>query len=132
MITPESIVARDSSEYAHQVAFFCWAATSDIQDIELMFHVPNGELRDKVTAGRLKASGVKAGVPDVFWPVPNGAYHGLWIEFKKEGNHASKAQTYYRDQLIKLGYYVTIVNSWEEASRCVLQYNTVRLLFRWS
>ena len=43
-----------------------------------IFAIPNGGARSIVTAGRLKAEGVSAGVPDLFVP----AWH-LWIEMKR-------------------------------------------------
>lgn len=46
------------------------------------WHTPNGGARDKATAGRLKAQGVKAGVPDLQLAVARGGFFGLFIEFK--------------------------------------------------
>lgn len=49
-----------------------------------IFAVPNGGLRDRTTAGRLKAEGVTAGVADLLLLVPShdGKHHGLCIEMK--------------------------------------------------
>ena len=49
---------------------------------ELIFHVPNGGHRAKATAKKLKAQGVKAGIPDLVLPMARGGYFGLYIEFK--------------------------------------------------
>ena len=49
---------------------------------ELIFHVPNGGYRTKATAAKLKAQGVKAGIPDLVLPMARGGYFGLYIEFK--------------------------------------------------
>jgi len=49
----------------------------------LMFAIPNGAFRHKKTARDLKAEGVKSGVPDMFFPIPNKFYNGLFIELKK-------------------------------------------------
>lgn len=46
------------------------------------WHTPNGGARDKATAGKLKAQGVKAGVPDLQLAVARGGFFGLFIEFK--------------------------------------------------
>ena len=46
------------------------------------FHIPNGGLRRKSEAARLKAEGVRAGVPDLCIPVARGRYHSLYIEMK--------------------------------------------------
>ena len=68
-----------ASESQEQQALFEWAELSKrcFPELELLFHVPNGGARSKATAGRLKAEGVKPGVPDLCLPVPRGAYHGL-------------------------------------------------------
>jgi hypothetical protein len=48
-----------------------------------LFAIPNGgSRRNKFEGYRLKAQGVKAGVSDLFLPVPRGGFHGIWIEFK--------------------------------------------------
>ena len=49
---------------------------------ELMYHVPNGGLRVKAVAGKLKAQGVKAGIPDLVLTMARGGFFGLYIEFK--------------------------------------------------
>ena len=49
---------------------------------ELMYHVPNGGHRLKEVAAKLKAQGVKAGIPDLVLPMARGGYFGLYIEFK--------------------------------------------------
>ena len=51
------------------------------------FHCPNGGLRGKAEAGRLKKQGVLAGIPDVGVPLPGGQI--LWIEVKKPGGRLS-------------------------------------------
>lgn len=49
---------------------------------ELIYHVPNGGHRVKAVAGKLKAQGVKAGIPDLVLTMARGGYFGLYIEFK--------------------------------------------------
>ena len=84
MMTPEQI-AKSGTEESHQTALFAWAAlhANECPQLRLLLAIPNGGLRNKVTAGKLKAQGVKAGVPDIFLPVARGRYHGLWIEMKE-------------------------------------------------
>src|SRR6266576_1994743 len=68
-MTPEQL-ALSGSENAEQTALFCWAGLNQIKypPLKWMFAVPNGGFRFKREAGRLKAGGVKAGVPDVVLP----------------------------------------------------------------
>ena len=49
---------------------------------DLIFHVPNGGHRLKAVAAKLKAQGVKAGIPDLVLPMARGGFFGLYIEFK--------------------------------------------------
>lgn len=53
-------------------------------ELGMLFAVPNGGNRDIITAKKLKAEGVKAGVPDLCLPVPRGEYHGLFVELKRQ------------------------------------------------
>ena len=52
-------------ETLEQQALFDWAKISGIPDLDLLHAIPNGGHRNKATAGRLKAEGVKRGVPDI-------------------------------------------------------------------
>jgi hypothetical protein len=62
-----------------------WAAYAQRKypELELLFHVPNGEARDPRTAAKLKWLGVRPGVPDLLLPMPRGPYAGLALEMKR-------------------------------------------------
>ena len=49
---------------------------------DLIYHVPNGGHRMKAVAAKLKAQGVRAGIPDLVLPMARGGYFGLYVEFK--------------------------------------------------
>lgn len=74
----------NNREEQEQIAVFEWAALQEAAhpDLCLMYHIPNGGARSKATAARLKAAGVKAGMPDICLPVPHGGYAALYIELK--------------------------------------------------
>jgi hypothetical protein len=112
------------SEHQIQSAFFGWAELQRkrIPNIEMMFAVPNGGVRHKATAGRLKGEGVKAGVPDVLWPVPRGGYIGLAIEFKSGEGNPTAEQRRRIDGLQKEGWNAVLCWSWESAARVVVGY----------
>lgn len=73
------------NEEREQIAIFTWAKMQEAAhpDLCLMYHIPNGGPRSKATAARLKAAGVKAGMPDICLPVPRNGYGALYIELKK-------------------------------------------------
>ena len=85
--------------------------------LRMLYHTPNGGLRDKATAQALRRAGVKAGVPDLFLPVARGGHHGLWIELKRSdhSNHASPDQEWWIEQLRQQGYRAVVCYGASEA-----------------
>lgn len=83
------------AECDEQMYLFNWVAfaRNTIPEVDMLFHVPNGGSRDRREAARLKAQGVRAGVPDLCLPVPSGAYHGLFIELKAGKTRHPKSRT---------------------------------------
>jgi hypothetical protein len=59
------------------------------------YHPPNGGFRKQATANRLKAQGLKPGIPDCVILRPNGA--PIYIELKSFGGTLSLAQKDFRD-----------------------------------
>lgn len=72
-------------------------------------HVPNGEKRDKITAGKLMAMGVKAGVPDLIFILPNAKT--LWVELKLSDGKLSKPQEKFRDRLKNLSHHYLLIQA---------------------
>ena len=112
------------SEHQEQCALFQWAALKarQIPELQFLFAVPNGGFRHKATAGRLRAEGMKAGVPDIQWPVPRGQYHGLFIEMKFGKNKPTKRQQWFINFLDEQGYYVQVCYGWSDASNVIQHY----------
>ncbi len=125
--TPEQL-AKSGSEHAEQVALFCWAATPSVRELypELrwMFAIPNGGLRDKVTAGKMKAEGVRSGVSDIFLPMPKQLLCGLFIEMKVAPNKPTKEQIEFMDAMRERGYMCSVCYSWQEARDVLVSYLT--------
>lgn len=105
-------------EDQHQQAYTDWAWYNRnlYPELDLYHHIPNGGRRDKKTAARLKAQGVKAGVPDIFIPAPADGYHGLYIELKVDGNYADEEQNNFLDAVTKHGYFACIAYGWRAAA----------------
>jgi len=72
--------------------------------LRMLFAIPNGGHRHKATAGKLKAEGVRSGVPDMCLPVPVGGHHGLYIEIKAQGGRVSDVQKEWIAALRAQGY----------------------------
>lgn len=128
MITPECI-ASNGSESAQQKALFCWAALSKYcwPELEFMYAVPNGGQRNIMTAARMKAEGVKRGVPDICLPVrrltnQRSYLSGLYIEMKVGTNKLSEGQAKYKNFLENQGYFYAVCFTFEQARDAVLWY----------
>lgn len=104
-------------EGTEQMNLFRWAAynTGKYPELELLHHIPNGGLRNKAVAAKLKMEGVKAGVPDLCLPVPRGPYHGMYIEMKVGNNKTTKDQDKWISELNGQGYYTIVSYGWQDA-----------------
>jgi hypothetical protein len=112
-------------ECEEQVVLFRWAELNKNKYpfIELMFSIPNGGSRNIIEAVHLQQQGVKPGVPDVFLPVANGVYHGLFIEMKRiKGGVLSDKQDEYIIKLKQQFYRVDICKGADEAIRVIKDY----------
>jgi hypothetical protein len=123
ILTPEQI-AKAGSEHAHQVALFAWAATmfNVYPELRLMFAIPNGGLRNKVTAANLKAEGVKSGVFDIFLPAPRSRWNGLFIELKVGNNKPTLEQIKFMNEIQDQGYGATVCWDWKKAAEVIQLY----------
>ncbi len=117
-------LARSGSEHGAQAALFCWAAMNfkRYPQLKLMFAIPNGEARSIVTGARLKATGVKAGVPDIFLPAVTACSPGLYLELKRSGGTISKVQLEWIAALREEGYRVEVCYGWQEAVKVIEDY----------
>ena len=116
-----------SIEHQHQVALFQWAKTAMVAhpELEAMYAIPNGGQRNKIVAAKLKAEGVKAGMPDICLPVARGSYHALYVELKAPKPHKSKVQENQRDKMELLeshGNACHIAYGWNEARIAIMAY----------
>ena len=92
--------------------------------------MPNGGSRNKIEGARLKAAGVKPGVPDIFLPYPlkdmGGfgwiTYAGLFIEMKVGKGKTTKEQDDWLAYLENIGYYCRVCYGWIEARDIIIKY----------
>lgn len=111
-------------EHHDQVALFRWAEyqSKRLPELALMFAIPNGGKRSKATAARLKAEGVRAGIPDICLPVARGEYHGLFIEMKAGRNKPTQPQVAWHVRLSAKGYRVAVCYGWQAAIDVIEEY----------
>lgn len=115
----------DLTESQQQQLLFEWAALAAGRwpELALMYHIPNGGSRSKSEAGRFRAEGVKAGVPDICLPAARGGYHGLYIELKRvKGGRVSPAQQGWIAALRDQGYCACVCKGWDDAAHVIKKY----------
>lgn len=103
-----------------------------IPQLKWIHAIPNAGARgNKVAAGQLKAEGVKAGIADIFLPVPKpythstGSYHGLYIELKRSNgvpSDVTNKQEEFGAFVISQGYEWIACFGWRAAALAVKQY----------
>lgn len=125
------------------MALFCWARnminTGDerYKVLEWMFAIPNGGKRGDsktsamIAGGKLKATGVKTGVSDIFLPVPRHGVAGLFIEMKRAPAHggrrsdASKEQEAFGAFVLQNGFGFVVTLGWEAAREIIERYLSI-------
>jgi len=88
-----------------QYEVIMWAQEQDY----FCFHCPNGEKRDKITANKLMAMGVKAGVPDLVFILDGGVT--AWVELKLKKGKLSKTQERFRSNLLQKNHHYLLVQA---------------------
>lgn len=100
---------RIPTEHEEQAAFIKWFRLQ--YPGALVFAIPNGGNRNIVTASKLKAEGVLAGVPDLF--IPDWC---LFIEMKRQkGGRVSDEQKEVMAHLCGCGYRCIVAHGCEDA-----------------
>lgn len=115
---------RNDYEHQEQVDLFYWVALyeSHYPELGLMFAIPNGGQRNVLVAMKMKAEGVKAGIPDIFLPVAKQGFHGLFIEMKYGKNKTSENQKLWIENLKEQHYRVEVCYGSREAQNVLIDY----------
>ncbi len=111
-------------EHDEQVLLFHWAVLNEerIPELKNMFSIPNGGQRHKAVAAKMKAEGLKSGVPDICLAFPSGGFFGLFIELKVGKNKTTPSQNEWIMRLQQAGYMVVVCYGYEAAKREILDY----------
>jgi hypothetical protein len=118
------------AEHIEQSLLFQWAeiASGQHPELRLLFAIPNGGHRHKAVAGKLKAEGVRRGVPDLCLPVPRGQFHACYVELKAGKNRPTPEQREWIATLQQHGNFAQVCTGWEEARDCLAYYLSLPLL----
>lgn len=132
-VEPKKKKRKPSRELEHfeQVRLFTWvkAQVKRTPELALLFAIPNGGQRHPAVAAKLKAEGVKPGVPDLCLPVARGKFHGLFIELKAPGGKAADSQKWWLNALGHQGYCAHLCIGWESARKVIEAYLDERLSY---
>jgi len=131
------------TEHEDQATVLKWteAFSAVFPEACLLFAIPNGGLRPKRFAGfrkgkpiyyspaanKLRAEGVKAGVPDLFLPVARHGYYGLFIEMKRQSGSATPDQEFWHLMLRNQNYAVCVCRGADVAINAISGYLSHRI-----
>lgn len=113
------------TESEEQQAVMEWAeaASGKWPELRLLYHVPNEGLRSMATGGRMRAEGLKSGVPDLCLPSAHGQYHGLYIEMKRtQGSKTTPEQKEWLAALEAEGYQTALCRGADAAIEIITDY----------
>lgn len=120
---------QDPSEFDEQVRFFAFVdllgeRQPDLAEALLdVYATANGGKRHCGEAGKLRASGVRRGVPDIEVWIPCGGHHGMVLEMKAaRSGRATPEQKARIERLRARGYRAEICHGWIAAARCLCDY----------
>jgi len=134
LITPE-MLAKSGTEHGEQAALFQWCALNikEYPQLKWLYAIPNGFFATAGQKAKMKAEGLKDGVPDICLPLSKvldkyKLVSGLYIELKipKRRNHknggCSNEQYEWLTYLINAGYQCYVCYGWEDARDKILEY----------
>ena len=100
-------------EYRIQAKFIeiCKAKSATNWRYEWVHSIPYGFRATIGLAIKMKKEGSKNGVADVFVPVPNKLYSGLYLEFKRKYGYQRPEQKKFQKYCEKVGYKYLVVKS---------------------
>jgi hypothetical protein len=89
------------------------------------WHTPNGELRDKRFAAKLKAMGTLAGVSDLMFVFPK-AEPLLFLEIKAKGRKPTPDQKHFGEMMLAAGHRYEWTDSIDDAMRILKRYKVFK------
>lgn len=113
-----------ASESVEQQSLFRWAAyaAGKHPELRLLYHIPNEGKRSAIQGARMRAEGLRAGVPDICLPVPRSGHNALYIEMKAGRGKPTPDQLAWLEALDKAGCKTAVCWGWEAARKAVVAY----------
>lgn len=108
------------TESQEQKQLIQWCRTDP--KYQFLFHIPNESVGGQGWIVRNRQLGVRAGVPDLFYPVPLKGFHGLFIEMKTSTGRLRPEQRKWIQALETFGYKCVVAHGWEEARDALSDY----------
>lgn len=118
----EERLIRRHDESNLQMSCVRWFRLQYPEMAGLLFAVPNGSKRGKVTAAILKAEGALAGVSDLLFLMPAGTCPYLCIEMKTKTGRQSPAQKEFQNNVEAVGARYALVRSFDEFVSLIRNY----------
>lgn len=122
----EELAGKIASEHVEQITFFQLVRPfyDHVPELRhLLFAIPNGGYRDKITASKMRAEGQKQGIPDICCAIPKDDWHGLFIEMKKrKDGKISAEQAKVMEMLREKGYKVEVAYGASQAINILMNY----------
>ena len=107
-----------STEKAEQEAVVAYCNIKNIPCV----HIPNEGKRSARYGAELKRLGMRRGFPDLFFPIPNKAFHGLFVEMKYGKGRLSEDQKAWLSILDERGYACLVCYSCSDAIKVIENY----------
>lgn len=96
---------------------------------DTLFHIPNGGHRNIAVARAMKLMGQRAGVYDLFLPMPilfrplePGESLGLWLELKSETGRITDKQDDWGHRMRAAGYEAEVAKGFDESRNVLTRY----------
>jgi hypothetical protein len=116
---------RNQREHIEQCTLIHWTEMigKKYPNLLKIYAVPNGGHRHPIVAKKLKAEGVKKGIPDLCLPIARKGYHALYIEMKADEKcRLSDNQVEKICELESDGNMVVVAHGWLESARALCNY----------
>lgn len=113
---------HNDEEHRIQCACIRWFRLQYPKLQNILFAIPNGGSRDKITATKLKAEGVVAGVADIILLKSNRYYGALCIEMKTADGRQTEKQKQWQKVAETTGNKYVVCRSLDDFMRIIKEY----------